>query len=128
MNLIAISGRLTRDVEMKTLPSGQLVGKFGVAVDGAKDKNGNRHTDFFNCQAWGGTADTLAKYLHKGDPIEIVGTMESYVDNKTTYWTVNVRTWNFTLSKPKGNESGAHNAVVNGLREATAEESADLPF
>lgn len=127
MNLCMISGRLTRDIEMRKTTHDANVAKFSVAVGGTKDKDGNKHTDFFNCQAFGGTADMLEKYFHKGDPIELVGRMESNTSDGKTYWNFTVERWNFAQTA-KAKDGGAHDAVVNGLREATAEESADLPF
>ena len=49
MNIIAISGRLTRDPELRTTPNGKPVVEFTVAVDrpGVKDQ-----TDFIDCVAW----------------------------------------------------------------------------
>lgn len=128
MNICIITGRLTRDVDLQELQGGTKVGRFAIAVNGEKDKNGERHVDFFNCQAWNRTAETLAKYFHKGDPIEVVGRMQSSKKDDKTYWTLNVREWSFAQTQKSAETNTAHSAVENGLREATAEEAEDLPF
>lgn len=72
MNSVNISGRLTKDPELKTTQSNISVCSFGVAVDrpGVKDKS-----DFIDCVAWRNTAEFVNKYFAKGDPIEITGTL-----------------------------------------------------
>lgn len=124
MNNICISGRLTRDVEIKTFDGGK-VGNFCVAVNGRRGKDGE-NVDFFNCQAWNGTAEVIAKYLHKGDPIEIMGEMRSSKKDDRIYWTLNVKEWHFVQSS-KSN-GGAHDAIERGLKEASEDEASELPF
>ena len=72
MNSVNISGRLTKDPELKTTQSNIPVCSFGVAVDrpGVKDKS-----DFIDCVAWRNTAEFVSKYFAKGDPVEITGTL-----------------------------------------------------
>lgn len=74
MNIVILSGRLTRDPEVKTLGSGSKVTSFSLAVDRA-DKA--RSTDFFRCEAWGHTGDFVAKYFKKGSPIEVQGSIRT---------------------------------------------------
>ena len=64
MNIIAISGRLTRDPELRTTPNGKPVVEFTVAVDrpGVKDQ-----TDFIDCVAWKGTADFRCDQVFFGE-------------------------------------------------------------
>lgn len=120
MNNIIITGRLTKDVELRNISETTKVGRFGVAVAARPDKNGEKHVDFFNCQAWNGTADAIAKYLHKGDPVEIMGEMRSATKDDKTYWTLNVKEWHFAQTQAKKDN--------NGLTEASEEEAENLPF
>ena len=101
MNSISISGRLTRDVELRTTPNGVSVSYFSVAVDrpGEKDK-----TDFFDCVAWRSTAEFTGKYFHKGDPIEVTGvlTNREYEDkNGTKRRVVEIRCERVSFTKQK---------------------------
>lgn len=98
MNRITIIGRLTKDLELKETNGIKYV-KFDVAVNTRKDK-----TDFFSCTAWRDRAETLAKYLKKGNQIFIGGEMmsDTYVNQngiKTTKWEVNVLDFEFLGGK-----------------------------
>lgn len=74
MNIVILSGRLTRDPEKRQTASGSTVMSFSLAVERG-DKS--RTTDFFRCEAWGHTADFIAKYFQKGSPIEIQGALRT---------------------------------------------------
>ncbi len=78
MNCVSLVGRLTKDPEARKTINGNSSLQFTVAVDrGTKDQNGNRITDFINCQAWNKTADFICSYFRKGDPIEINGNLQT---------------------------------------------------
>ena len=81
MNKIIIHGRLVRDPEMKTGASGVEFCKFTVAVDRklSKEKMKDRQADFFDCTAFGKTAEHLEKYWHKGMKMALVGRLEQSV-------------------------------------------------
>lgn len=84
MNKAILLGRLTRDPELKVTGSGTNVCSFSVAVDRRFVKSGEqRQADFINCVAWRQSAEFIAKYFHKGDPICVEGSIQtrSY-DNK----------------------------------------------
>ena len=64
--------RLTRDPELKFTQSGMAVSNFSIAVKGFKKDEAY----FFNCQAWGKTAETIAEYVKKGDQLGIGGELQ----------------------------------------------------
>ncbi len=69
LNKVFIIGNLTRDPELKALPSGINVCSFSIATNRVwKDKNGAKqeNTDFHNIVVFGRQADTTAAYLKKG--------------------------------------------------------------
>ena len=75
-NKILLIGNLTRDVELSYLPSQMPVAAFGLAVnkkyttaEGVKKER----VCFVDCNAFSKTAETLVKYLSKGDPLFIEG-------------------------------------------------------
>ena len=82
LNKITLLGNLTRDPEAKEVNGSKIV-KFGLATNYAwKDKKtGNRKEDvvFHNIIAWNGLANTMEKWLKKGDKIYI----EGRVSNRT---------------------------------------------
>lgn len=74
MNIIAISGHLVRDPELRRSQSGKAVTSFTIAVDrpGVKDK-----TDFIDCVAWEKKAEFVSRYFRKGQRIEVSGIITS---------------------------------------------------
>ena len=68
LNRIVIMGRLVRDPELRTTPSGVSVTSFTLAVDRdfADKQSGEKATDFVDVVAWRGTAEFVCKYFAKG--------------------------------------------------------------
>ena len=69
LNKVFLIGRLTRDPETRTLPSGQPVANFGLATDRYyTDKSGQKQqkTEFHNIVAFGRLAEIASQYLNKG--------------------------------------------------------------
>ena len=80
LNKAIIIGNLTRDPEMKALPSGVQVTTFGVATNRVwKDKNGAKQesADFHNIVVFGLQAETVAQYLRKGSSVLVEGRMQT---------------------------------------------------
>ena len=76
INKVFLYGNLTRDPELKALPSGSQVAEFAVATNRVyKDKNGAKQeeVDFHNIVAFGRQAEVIGQYLKKGRPIFIEG-------------------------------------------------------
>lgn len=79
MNLAILIGRLTRDPELRYIPSsGKAVTTFSIAVDRAyTGKDGQKQTDFFNIQVWGKMAENCANYLAKGRLVAVRGQIQN---------------------------------------------------
>ena len=77
MNFVAMMGRVSKDPETKQTQTTNLC-RFSIAVDrrGKKDE-----ADFFNCTAFGKTADFISQYFRKGNRILISGRIQN--DNYT---------------------------------------------
>lgn len=76
MRLIHLSGRLTRDPEIKNMTDGTMLCKFSIAVNnGKKDKEGKRLADFYNITTWRGLAETCSKCLAKGKRVNVIGNL-----------------------------------------------------
>ena len=74
MNIVILTGRMTKDAETKTLSTGSTITSFTLAVDrGGKSKE----TDFIDCKAWGKTGDFVSQYFSKGKPITVVGKIQT---------------------------------------------------
>lgn len=78
MNQVILKGRLTKDVEIKFTQNNKKLAGFSVAVQrGFKNQNGEYESDFFNCTAFGNTAELLEKYFKKGQEILLVGRLQN---------------------------------------------------
>ena len=66
MNKIILMGRLTRDPEVRYSDDNKAVGRFALAVDRKFKRDGGPTADFFNCTAFGKTAEFVEKYLKIG--------------------------------------------------------------
>lgn len=80
INKATIYGNLTRDPEVRALPSGQQVATFSVATNRVykdKDKNRKEASEFHNVVAFGRLAEIIGQYMKKGRPIYIEGRLQT---------------------------------------------------
>ena len=92
MNKVILSGRITKDPEIRYTQNGASVVSFSIAVDRPiRDAQGNRQADFINCVAWRSTAEFISRYIKKGYMLLVEGyiTSRSYQgqDGQTRYVT-----------------------------------------
>jgi len=73
MNKVILSGNLCQDPELRRTQGGKSVVSNCIAVRRDYKENGDYPTDFINIVVWGQSADYLAKYVHKGDRVELSG-------------------------------------------------------
>lgn len=92
LNNISIMGRFVRDPELRYTPQGTAVSNFTLAVDrDRKNANGDRQTDFIDCQAWQKTAEMIAQYFSKGRLAVVNGRLQTRTykndkgENRKTY-------------------------------------------
>ncbi|MDR0887250.1 MAG: single-stranded DNA-binding protein [Candidatus Nomurabacteria bacterium] len=136
---VFLIGNLTRDPETRSIPTGTNVTNFSVAVNNSwrgKDGVSHEETGFFDCVAWSGLGDTIAKFLKKGDPIFIGGRLSqrSWEDEKTKtkrYRTeVVVEDFNFIGGGNGGgpkNDFGGNNSEASFVSSYTAPASNNKP-
>jgi single-strand DNA-binding protein len=80
INKAFVYGNLTKDPELRALPSGAQVANFSVATNRVwKDQNGAKqeNTDYHNVVVFGRQAETAAQYLKKGSSVFIEGRMQT---------------------------------------------------
>lgn len=78
-NRVILVGNITRDIEVKYLPSGTAVAEIGLAVnDRRKNQNGEwvDETTYVDVTLWGRTAEVAGEYLTKGSPVLIEGRLK----------------------------------------------------
>lgn len=79
INRTVLVGRLTRDPELQTLPSGSSVCDLRIACNGIRrDPDGGYHErpHYFDVSAFGGRAESVARYLTKGSAVAVDGRLE----------------------------------------------------
>ena len=87
LNKATIIGNLTRDPELKALPSGDKVANFSLATNRTwKDKQGNKQeeVEYHNCVVFGRQAETIAQYMVKGSQLLIEGRLKTSSWDDTT--------------------------------------------
>lgn len=77
LNRVILIGRLTRDPELRYVPSGQPVASFSLAVDRPfTNQAGERETDFIDIVAWRKLADQVSQHLSKGRLVAVEGRLQ----------------------------------------------------
>ncbi len=121
MNKVIISGRLTRDPEMRYSQSAEplAVTRFSIAVNRRFKKDGEPDADFINCVSFGKTAEFISKYFTKGKMIGVVGSLRtnSWTDNngqKRVSTDVQVEEVEFLESKSASESYQAENMSTSG--------------
>ncbi|GGE47882.1 single-stranded DNA-binding protein [Pullulanibacillus camelliae] len=155
MNNVNLTGRATRDLELRYTPNGKAVANGSIAVQRKfKNANGDYDADFVDFVAWGKTGELMDEYIKKGEHFGISGTLQTRTwekddGTKVKVTEVNVSDFDFPV-KPKngsnssgnqnrGNESSnlsnASNSGGQGYEDPFADEGKpieinddDLPF
>ncbi len=78
INRAVLTGRLTRDPELRYTTSGTAVVSFTLAVDRQfRNQNGERDADFINCVIWRKSAENFSNFTHKGSLVGIEGRIQT---------------------------------------------------
>ena len=142
MNNIILTGRLTKDVEMRYIPvTGTPVATFTLAVD--RDfvkKDGTRDTDFIPVETIGKTAEFCKNYLSKGRLVAVQGSIrvDRYQDKNTqefrVFTKVSARTVQALDKKPSTNNTSSNTSNNKSAKEQELDKKlleiadSDIPF
>jgi single-strand DNA-binding protein len=138
INKIMLIGRITQAPELKQTPGGSVVCNFSIANTRTYKVGDERkeYTNFFNCQAWGKLAETITKYVVKGQQIAIDGRLQhrTWTDKSGgKRSTVDIVLDGFQfLSKPNGAGKPAENQPEDipppSFDDAMPMPDEDIPF
>ena len=127
MNIVTLIGRTTKDIECKQTKSGKSVISFTLAVDkGIKNEDGTREADFIDCVAFEKRAETISRYVHKGDKLAINGKLSTRTYTKqdgSTAKVVEIIVDGFEFLESKKADAPQESAQFEPL-----ESDGDLPF
>lgn len=145
-NKVFLMGNLTRDIELRHTSGNQAVANLSMAINRrwkSADGQDKEEVTFVDCEAWGKTAETLAKYLQKGRPVFIEGRLkldqwEDKEGKKQSKLRVTVDGFQFIDSRPNGGEAETDAPATDlskydttkgvSKRSAPAPESIDVPW
>lgn len=127
LNVCTVTGRITKDLQIRAMPNGKSVMAFAIACDrDYKDDNGDRPTDFIDCIIFGREAEFLQKYCGKGSLVTVTGRLElrkweSKDGQKRSAHEIRVDKVYFEIKR----ENGDGNRDESGFADITME---DIPF
>ena len=131
VNRVILIGRLGKDPEIRSTPSGTSVAKFSLATDERwTDKSGEKQerTEWHNITAWGKLAEICGQYLRKGKLVYIDGSIrtDSWDDKETGQkkYRTEIVANNMQMLDKKGDDEGGSYA---GARKSTASATAGAP-
>ena len=127
INRAVLTGRLTRDPELRYTTSGTAVVSFTLAVDRQfRNQNGDRDADFINCVIWRKSAENFSNFTHKGSLVGIEGRIQTrnYENQQgNRVYVTEVVVDNFALLEPRQNggsqQYGNNHLVVKVNRSTT---------
>ncbi|MHC4754995.1 MAG: single-stranded DNA-binding protein [Planctomycetota bacterium] len=137
-NKVLLMGNLTRDPQLSYLPSQTAVVEFGLAVNRrwtGKDGDKRESTCFVDCQAFGRPAETLNKYVKRGNPLFVEGRLDfntwtAQDGSKRSKHRVTVE--NFQFLGGSGGGEAAPNQAESGYAESDMSGGSgpgdDIPF
>jgi single-strand DNA-binding protein len=133
-NEVLLMGNITRDIQLSYTPNQTAVADFGIAVNRkwtAQSGEKKEEVCFVDLRAFGKTAETLNKYVHKGDPIFIQGrltydTWTAQDGTKRNKHRVTVTGFQF-LASGNGNQQGQQPQGNGGQRQAPPQQAQRQP-
>ena len=133
VNKVILVGRLGRDPEMKSTPSGQTVAKFSIATDERyTDKSGERQerTEWHNIVAWARLAEICGQYLKKGKLVYIEGSLrtDSWDDKETGQkkYRTEIVARDMKMLDKKGDDGGGGGGGYASTRSSSSAAGADM--
>lgn len=134
LNRVTLAGRLTRDPELRFLPSGMPLCKLGLAVSRVYKKDGEKHEEklFINVTVWGKSGEYCNEHMKKGYPVLVEGRLRAndYTDkegNKRTGFEISAeRVQQLSWENHNGGRSEPEPEPAQTELPADVEE--DIPF
>lgn len=141
INSVVLTGRLTRDIDLRYTPNGKATANFSLAVErNFTNQQGQRDADFINCVVWGKPAETMANYTHKGSLVGVEGRIqtrnyENQQGQRVYVTEVIVSQFTFLESKKsqgqgyqQGSNQGCQNQAWGSGQSDIDIDDGDLPF
>lgn len=132
MNKVLLTGRLTRDPEMRALASGKHVTQFSVATHEYAG-NGKERPEFHNIVTWDRLAEICGRYLGKGQQVAIEGRIQTRTwddERGARHWKTEIVAGSVEMLSGRGKkdyaaESSADSGSEGADSDATSESASD---
>jgi len=132
MNKVLLVGRLTRDPELRTLPSGKHVATFNIATNEYRGTGAAERTEYHAVVAWDRLAEICGQFLGKGQLVDLEGRLQTRQwddDAGKRHWKTEVVTNSLEMLSGRGKKEYAKEAqavqdepgVTNGAAEEPLE-------
>ena len=140
LNRVFLMGNLTRDPEMRHIPSGTAVSDLGLAVSETYQNKAGEKVEtvcFADIVVWGKTAENCHEYLHKGSPVMIEGKLQfdqwkTETGEKRSRLKVRADRVHFVGRPRNGNGGGPREGGAAGAEKGEdadeGEQSSTIPF
>ncbi len=134
LNKVFIIGRLTRDPEIRRIPSGTAVSEFSLAVNRyyyGSDGERKEETSFFDVILWAKKAETFTEYMSKGEEVLIEGRLKQdrwTTNNDETRSKIRIIGENFQFLSRKGSGGGSGSEAPPEDLDSNFDDPGAVPF
>ena len=127
MNKVMLVGRLTRDPELRTLPSGKPVANFTVATNEFRGNGAAERTEYHNLVAWDRLAEICGQFLSKGQLVDAEGRLQTRQwddDAGVRHWKTEVVINQLEMLSGRGKKEAAKELQAVGEAESDGQPAA----
>jgi single-strand DNA-binding protein len=131
MNKVLLVGRLTRDPELRTLPSGKHVANFTIATNEYRGTGAEERTEYHAIVAWDRLAEICGQFLGKGQLVDIEGRLQTRQwddDAGKRHWKTEVVTNSLEMLSGRGKKEYAKEAQAVQDETTGANGAAEEPL
>jgi len=131
MNKVLLVGRLTRDPELRTLPSGKHVANFTIATNEYRGTGAEERTEYHAIVAWDRLAEICGQFLGKGQLVDIEGRLQTRQwddDAGKRHWKTEVVTNSLEMLSGRGKKDYAKEAQAVQDEANVTNGAADEPL
>lgn len=127
LNSVNLVGRLTKDPEMRSVGDNIAVCQFTLAVD---KRGKDAGTSFIDCTAWRGLADTISKYVKKGNLLGVTGSLDQQTWEKDDkkYSKIQVIVNDIQFLTPKSDKTPSEEVGLYEQKEQDEISPDEIPF
>jgi single-strand DNA-binding protein len=123
MNKVMLVGRLTRDPELRSLPSGKAVANFTIATNEFRGNGAGERTEYHSLVAWDRLAEICGQFLGKGQLVDVEGRLQTRQwddDGGIRHWKTEVVVNSLEMLSGRGKKEYAREAQNVAAETAAA--------